>query len=231
MNRVSAVICAYNEESTIEKILKEVSGISSIHELIVVNDGSLDQTGNIIESLKLELPFHAIHLPKNMGKGYAIAKGVEASSSEFLVFIDADLSNLSSKHINQLITPVIKDEVDMVLGQATETRINHNINPFKFFSGQRALRKKDILPILKRIKPSRFGVETIINLHFQSFNKRIKYVNLQNLKHPTKFDKTESHIALKEFFREGQQIFNTAFSNWDLVTRSIRNSIINSLNI
>jgi len=230
MINVSAIICAFNEESTIEKILRGISEISSINEIIIVNDGSSDETANIINGLKAELIFHAIHLPKNMGKGYAIAKGVEVSSSEFLVFIDADLSNLNSKHITQLINPVINGEVDMVLGQATETRINHNINPFKFFSGQRALCKKDIVPILERIKPSRFGVETIINLHFQSLNKKIKYVNLQDLKHPTKFDKTNSHSALKEFFKEGQQIFHTAFINRDLVTKSIRNSISNSFN-
>jgi glycosyltransferase involved in cell wall biosynthesis len=231
MNTLTAIICAYNEEDNIKNILRSVSEISIINEVIVVNDGSQDQTGEIIKSLKLIMDFKDIHYPKNMGKGCALAKGIESSKSEYLVFIDADLSNLNSNHIYQLVNPVINNEVDMVLGQATDTRINHNINPFKYFSGQRALRKKDILHILDRIKPSRFGVETIINLHYQATHKSIKYVNLKELKHPTKFDKTDSYIALKEFFMEGHQIFSTAFNNMDLLTKSIKNSISNSFNI
>jgi glycosyltransferase involved in cell wall biosynthesis len=231
MNTLTAIICAYNEEENIKNILRSMSEISIINEVIVVNDGSQDQTGEIIKSLKLIMDFNDIHYPKNMGKGYALAMGIESSKSEYLVFIDADLSNLNSKHIYQLVNPVINNEVDMVLGQATDTRINHNINPFKYFSGQRALRKKDILHILDRIKPSRFGVETIINLHYQATHKSIKYVNLKELKHPTKFDKTDSYIALKEFFMEGHQIFSTAFNNMDLLTKSIKNSISNSFNI
>ncbi|NOQ24309.1 MAG: glycosyltransferase [Bacteroidales bacterium] len=231
MVQISAIICAYNEEATVENILSSISKISRISEIIVINDGSLDKTEDIIKKIKTRINIIDIHLPQNMGKGYALAKGVEISNSDYLVFIDADLSNLTSKHVYQLVDPVINNEVDMVLGQATDTRINHNINPFKYFSGQRALRKKDLLPILDRIKPSRFGVETIINLHYQATNKMIKYVNLKNLSHPTKFDKTLSHIALKEFVMEGHQIFSTAFHNMDLLTKSIKNSISNSFNV
>jgi glycosyltransferase involved in cell wall biosynthesis len=231
MNTLTAIICAYNEEENVKNILVSISITSIFNEIIVINDGSVDRTGDIINEIKTKINIIDIHLAQNMGKGYALAKGVENSNSDYLVFIDADLSNLNSKHIYQLVNPVINNEVDMVLGQATDTRINHNINPFKYFSGQRALRKKDILHILDRIKPSRFGVETIINLHYQATHKSIKYVNLKELKHPTKFDKTDSHIALKEFFMEGHQIFSTAFNNMDLLTKSIKNSISNSFNI
>lgn len=231
MEQITAIICAYNEEATIENILVNISKTPRISEIIVINDGSLDKTGDIIKKIKTRINIIDIHLPQNMGKGYALAKGVENSNSDYLVFIDADLSNLTSKHIYQLVDPVINNQVDMVLGQATDTRIHHNINPFKYFSGQRALRKKDIIHILDRIRPSRFGVETIINLHYQATNKSIKYVNLEKLSHPTKFDKTLSRIALKEFFMEGHQIFSTAFNNKDLVRKSIKNSIVNSFSI
>lgn len=231
MVQISVIICAYNEEITIENMLVSISKIPIVNEIIVVNDGSIDRTGDIIKNLKTIIRISDIHLAQNMGKGYALAKGIEKAGSEYLVFIDADLSNLNCGHIQELINPVITNKADMVLGQATDTRINHNINPFKYFSGQRALRKKDIFPILDRIKPSRFGVETIINLHYQAKNKKIKYVNLHHLIHPTKFDKTDSHIALKEFFLEGHQIFSTTMNNMDLVGKSIKNSISNSFNI
>lgn len=231
MVQISAIICAYNEETTIESILFSISKIPIITEIIVVNDGSIDRTGDIIKRVKSKMNINDIHLTQNMGKGYALAKGIENAGSEYLVFIDADLSNLNFEHIQELINPVLSNEADMVLGQATDTRINHNINPFKYFSGQRAVKKSDIFSILNRIKPSRFGVETIINLHYQATNKRIKYINLHHLAHPTKFDKTDSHIALKEFFLEGHQIFSTTMNNMDLVGRSIKNSISNNFNI
>jgi len=231
MRTLTAIVCAYNEEENIRSILFSLSTISLINELIVVNDGSQDKTREIIKSLKAIIDFKDIHYAKNMGKGYALAKGVEISQSEFLVFIDADLKNLTYNHIQQLVKPVFDNKVDMVLGQATDTRINHNINPFKVFSGQRALKKKDIIPVLDRIKPSRFGVETIINLHYKATNKSIRYVNLYHLKHPTKFDKTNFGIAFKEFMMAGHQIFSTAFNNIDLVSKSIKNSFLNNFSI
>lgn len=231
MEQITAIVCAYNEEKTIENILYSISEISIINEIVVVNDGSNDGTMDIIKNIKSKINIKDIHLALNKGKGYALAKGVENTNSEYLIFIDADLSNLNSKHIYQLISPVISNDFDMVLVQATDTRINHNINPFKFFSGQRALRRKDILPVLDRIKPSRFGVETIINLHYQASNKKIKFVTLFHLSHPTKFDKTNSYTAIKEFMQEGHQIFSTTINNLDLVGKSIKNSLSNSFNI
>ncbi|MCF6332659.1 MAG: hypothetical protein L3J11_05185 [Draconibacterium sp.] len=88
----------------------------------------------------------------------------------------------------------------MVLDQATETLINYSINPFKSFTGERTVLKKDILPIVHKMKNSRFGVETLINLYYQAEGKKVKYVMLSGLKHPTKFDKTSTPQAMKEFY-------------------------------
>ena len=165
MKRIAAIICAYNEEKTIENVIYSVVNSKFFNEIIVVNDGSTDNTGKIIKVLN-SLNVTDIHLSENKGKGFAMAVGVEKSKSEIIVFCDADLSNLKNKHFEQLITPVLNNEVDMVLGHATETLINYKINPFKSFSGQRALLKKDILPILNEIKTSKFGVETLINLYY-----------------------------------------------------------------
>ncbi len=75
------------------------------------------------------------------------------------------------------------------------------------------------------MKHSRFGVETLINLYYQSEGKRIKYVMLDGLKHPTKFDKTSSSKAIKEFLKEGHQIGLTVFKNYELITKTIKNTI------
>jgi len=116
----------------------------------------------------------------------------------------------------------------MVLGQATETLINYKINPFKSFTGERALLKKDILPILDEMKTSKFGVETLINLYYQANEKWVKYVMLEGLNHPTKFNKFASKSrAIKEFIAEGHQIALAAFNNFNLLTKIVKNQIKN----
>ena len=221
MCNISAIICAFNEESTISKILLDLLDMPVLDEIIVVDDGSTDQTPLRIEELKRQYNFISIRLNSNQGKGFAMATGTEASSGECLVFIDADLTGVKSKHIYQLINPVISLEADMVLGQATETLLGHQNNPFKVISGQRALWRRDLLSVIHRIRPSRFGVETIINMHFRAYNKTTKYVTLENLSHPTKFDKNNPPEAFKQYAHEGGQIISAAFDNMDIVKKII----------
>lgn len=222
MEKIAAIICAYNEANTIQDVVTTVCDYF-FDEVIIVNDGSTDSTDAILNEIKDFHNFKYIVLPENNGKGYAMATGIENSSCEILVFIDADLSNLSEEHFAQLITPVFKKKADMVLGQASETLINYKINPFKSFTGERALLKKDILPLLEDIKYSKFGVETLINLYYQAYEKKVKYVILTDLRHPTKFEKTSQLQAMKEFVLEGHQIALTVFNNYILVTKIINN--------
>ena len=224
MKKATAIICVYNEADTIKDVVITASDYF-FDEVIVVNDGSTDKTDSILKEIKDLHNFKYIVFPENKGKGSAMATGIENASSEIIVFIDADLSNLKEDHFHQLITPVFNKKADMVLGQPTETLINYSINPFKSFTGQRALLKKDVLPLVDKMRHSRFGVETLINLYYQSEGKTVKYVMLSGLKHPTKFDKTSTSQAMKEFAKEGHQIALTAFKNFDLITKAIKNSI------
>jgi glycosyltransferase involved in cell wall biosynthesis len=223
MTSISCIICAFNEESTIENVIKNTSDSNLFNQIIVVNDGSTDATASIINKLKSNFTIIDIHLPENKGKGYAMAIGIEKASSEIIVFCDADLSDLDGNHFLQLIKPIAENRADMILGQPTETLINFNFNPFKSLSGQRSLLRKDILPILEDMKISKFGVETLINLYYQSQGKRIGYVKLLGLKHPSKFVKTNQKQAMKEFLFEGYQISHTTFNNFHLISKIIKN--------
>ena len=219
--KITAIICAFNEEGTIKDVVTKVTDYF-FDEVIIVNDGSTDKTGEILKELSKFNNFKYVFLPENKGKGYAMATGIENSSGEIIVFIDADLSNLTEEHFSQLLTPVFNKEADMVLGLPGETLINYNIHPFKSFTGERALLRNDILTIVDKMKHSKFGVETLINLYYQSEGKTVKYVMLDKLKHPSKFDKTTTPQAIKEFVKEGHQIAQTAFKNFDLITSSLK---------
>jgi glycosyltransferase involved in cell wall biosynthesis len=222
--KISAIICVFNEEKTIKEIVTTICDYF-FDEVIVVNDGSIDKTSEILKELKVRYNFINFTLKQNKGKGYAMAKGVEIATNDIVLFIDADLSNLKAEHLSELVIPIINNKADMVLGQATETMINYRINPFKSLTGERTLFRKDVVPILEKMKHSQFGVETLINLYYKSKGKRVKYVILSALKHPTKFEKTTKTRAIKEFVKEGRQIAITTFNNFDLITSSIKNKL------
>ena len=153
--------------------------------------------------------------------------GVENAQNEVILFFDADISDIKEEHFRQLLNPIIDEnpEADMILGIPSETLIDYRVNPFKSLTGERALLKKDIEPILENIRDIRFGVETYINLYFQAHGKRIKYTLLDGLTHPTKYDKTSPTKATKEFISEGQEIAVTLLKNYDLITKRINNSL------
>ncbi|HAF30910.1 MAG TPA: hypothetical protein DCG75_17875 [Bacteroidales bacterium] len=224
--KVSIIICAYNEEETLESVVRKCREYNTESEIIVVDDGSTDKTEEILRELNEEIEFNYIRLSENKGKSNAMVLGVENAKNELILFFDADVTGIKKEHFDQLIKPVLdkEHEADMVLGSPSETLIDYRVNPFKSLTGERALLKKDIEPILEDIRDIRFGVETYINLYFQAHGKKIKYTLLNGLTHPTKYDKTSPGKATKEFISEGQEIAITLLKNYDLITKTIGNS-------
>ena len=224
--KVSIIICAFNEEKTIENVVRKCREYNPESEIIVVDDGSEDKTEEILKNLNKEISFKNICLPVNKGKSNAMVVGVENAQNEVILFFDADVSDIKEKHFTKLLNPVLDEdpEADMVLGIPSETLIDYRVNPFKRLTGERALLKKDIEPILENIRDIRFGVETYINLYFQAHGKKVKYTLLDGLTHPTKYGKTSVTKATKEFISEGHEIAITLLKNYDLITKRINNS-------
>ena len=204
----TAIVCAYNEEKTITGVLQAVSASPRIMEIIVVDDGSSDQTTDIIQRLAQERPqIHPLILPQNRGKGYAMAEGILHARGDILLFLDADLLNLSPAHVAMLLDAWQEGDVDMIIGRrAGKLAPTESLDVTASLSGERVVRRADILPLVPQIREARYGVETIINLHYRSLGKKVRYVSLHGLQHPIKTEKMALHQAAPHYASEGVQI-------------------------
>ncbi|MCE9629062.1 MAG: glycosyltransferase family 2 protein [Candidatus Vogelbacteria bacterium] len=124
--KLSIIIPCYNEQETLPELLNKVVSLSLenwLTEIIIVNDGSTDETSQILQNFKERYPFLIIYnLPKNQGKGSAIKSGLTLATGDFVIIQDADLE-YDPKDIVNLITKV-KDKKTIVFGSrnlSTET--------------------------------------------------------------------------------------------------------------
>lgn len=92
---ISVIIPTYNEAANIEPLLAKVRSAmaGTFYEIVVVDDGSPDGTGRIVEELKERFPLTVLHRAGKRGLASAVLAGFAAAHGEVLVCMDADLSH------------------------------------------------------------------------------------------------------------------------------------------
>jgi glycosyltransferase involved in cell wall biosynthesis len=181
-----AIIPAYNEEKNIGHVLSVLTDVALIKKVIVVSDGSTDDTVNVAKSYGVEI----IELAENRGKGGALKAGLDNFQADVVLFLDADLLGLTEKHVLNLVEPVINDEADMTIGIFEKGRIATDLaqKMAPYLSGQRAL-KFSLLEKISDLDVARFGVELALNRFMESSNIRVKEVLLYDMSHVMKEEK------------------------------------------
>jgi glycosyltransferase involved in cell wall biosynthesis len=112
---LSVVMPVYNERATIEEMIGRVAGVPGIRlELIVVDDGSTDGTGQILPELQKQYGFKLIR-KENGGKGSALRHGFQHVTGDLVVIQDADME-YSPEEFPDLIELICQGRADVVYG-------------------------------------------------------------------------------------------------------------------
>ncbi len=207
---VSIIIPAYNEAETIKDVIEKIRKIDTDLEIIVVNDGSTDQTGEIARETGVIVYSH----PYNLGNGASIKSGIRIASGDILVFIDGD-----GQHEPEEIVKMLQyfPEYDMVVGaRARKDQVslfrgigNRMLNwlagyvaKFKIqdlTSGFRAV-KTEIAQSLLYLLPNTYSYPTTMTLGVLRNGRSLKYLPIEVKKRA----RGKSNIRI---FRDGVRFF------------------------
>ena len=159
--RISCLICAYNEGPRLAAVLAAVASHPLLDEVIVVDDGSADDTAEVARRFSgVRLVSH----PVNLGKSRAIATGVAAARHELLMMLDADLKGLRAHDIAALAEPVLSGDAELSISLRRNSLLLFRLAGLDFVSGERVVRKELLDGVLKQIGAlPRFGIEVFMN--------------------------------------------------------------------
>lgn len=187
MKKVTCIIPTYNESKRISKILNVVSDHPLIDEVMVVDDGSNDNTADIVKSYQnVKLIVHEV----NKGKSAAVYTGITRAEGEFILLVDADLVGLEKENISNLIIPVIENKCDVSLSLRGNTPLFWKIIGIDYITGERVFKKTILDKHLEEIlKLPKFGLESFFNIYIIENKCRIKIVDWDNVASPYKYEK------------------------------------------
>ncbi|MCF6465886.1 glycosyltransferase family 2 protein [Clostridium sp. Cult2] len=213
--RLIIVVPVYNEADKIVDTIIGLKTIELIDEIVIVNDGSTDNTAEVIEKLDVSI----ITLPENRGKGYAMRKAIEEKNYDYIGFVDGDLGQ-TSVEVEKLIYPVISNEVDFTIAKfskaSVETSIKGGFGLVKalakkgvyFYtkkeintslSGQR-IYKKEIMESMEYI-PNRYGIEVAMTIQALENGYTFKEI-------PVNMTHRYTDRSLKGFKHRGKQFLD-----------------------
>jgi glycosyltransferase involved in cell wall biosynthesis len=192
---ISVVIPAYNEEKSIGAVLDELIAVleERTYEIIVVDDGSTDNTAKIVQERQVKFIRH----PHNIGYGAAIKTGIKNAANDLIMIIDGD-GSYPVNAIPELLKEA--DQYDMVIGARTGEKVKIQLyrRPAKWFlsmlanylsetkipdlnSGMRIFRRKEVEKIFN-ILPNKFSFTTTITLAYHTTGLLVKYVSINYYK-------------------------------------------------
>jgi len=184
---ISCVVCAYNEADRIRNILDVIVGHPTLGEVIVVNDGSTDETEALIRSYPT---IRVLSHSPNRGKTYALSRGIAAARFDHLMLLDADLAGVTAADIDALAAPVMRGEAEVSISLRSNSLWVYRQLGLDFVSGERVAPKwllKGAVDAMQRLP--RWGGEVFMNEIFIRQGCRIAVVRWRRVLNIRKYQK------------------------------------------
>lgn len=211
MKAITVVIPAFNEENTIAATVRAVQKLDYINRILVVDDGSTDQTAATAEKTGAEI----LKLSPNRGKGGAMNAAVQYIQGDIVAFIDADLGQCAEQ-VGLILQPIINEEADLVIAAFPPAKKKGGFGLVKNtarwairkagqmemvspLSGQRAMNKE----VLQAVTPFKeaYGVE--LGMTIKALQKGYKVIEV-----PTTMTHNETGRDIKGFLHRGRQFID-----------------------
>jgi glycosyltransferase involved in cell wall biosynthesis len=196
---VSCIICAYNEADRIGQVLAAIAEHPLFEEIIVVDDGSTDETAARVAAFP---GVQLISYPINRGKTYALARGVAAATSDHLMLLDADLTGVAPHDIDALAGPVLTGAADVSLSLRANSLGLYRLLGLDFVSGERVLPRRLLADAAEAMANlPRWGGEVFMNERIIHGGLRVAVVDWSGVSHTPKHIKTGSFRGVWEELR------------------------------
>jgi glycosyltransferase involved in cell wall biosynthesis len=167
---ISIIIPVYNEQNTINKLIEEINALKINKEIIIIDDGSTDQTLNLLQTLNNQYKFILLRHEKNLGKGTAIKTGLKYAQGEIIIIQDADLETDPSD-CAMLVNALRDINIDAVLSY--RIRSLKNIRPFIlkiYYLGSKLLTILTNILFFSNIKDVNSGCKALRNYVIKDLN-------------------------------------------------------------
>lgn len=202
---VSCVVPVYNEADRVLKVLAALKNHPLIDEVIVVNDGSTDDSGEVLRKAD---GINLISYKKNRGKSYAIMLGIKRAKHDLILTVDSDLQGLEAEDISALIEPVLRGESNVAMTLRKNSLGIFRLFGLDFVSGERIFYKNLIKNIDDLAKLSSFGLEVFLNQLIIENKMPIKVVKWEDVVTPRKARKFGFWEGTKGDLKMVKQIVN-----------------------
>ncbi len=211
MKSVSIIIPAYNEENRIAATLKAVKSLAGVDKILVVDDGSNDETVRLARAERVSV----LELKQNRGKGGAMNAALPHVDTDIIVFLDADLGE-SAGQAGLLIEPVREGITDLSIAAFPPPRKKGgfglvkgtagwalrkvgNMQATAPLSGQRAMTRA----VLQAVTPFNEGYGVELGMTIMALRKGFRVMEV-----PTTMSHKETGRDVKGFMHRGKQFLD-----------------------
>lgn len=184
---ITCLIPAHNEAVRISGVLAAVHDHPMIDAVLVVDDGSQDDTAAIAAAAGVEV----LRLNPNRGKSAALAEALSRVGTSHVLLLDADLTGLTAMDLTRLMAPVAEGRADVALSLRGNAPFLWQWLGVDYITGERVLPMSLITPVLSDIRAlPRFGLEVFLNTRIQAAGLSVAIVRWAGVASPSKAQKS-----------------------------------------